>query len=728
MWGRYAPRVNERSASGRTPASVKRRRRSLAAAVLTLLLAVIVAALVTLLGGGASPAATLAATYARAWASRDWPALYAALDAGSRTSLSLARFSTIERHDADLATATGARVGGVSAVSGGRYSVALAVHTRIFGTLDEHLLLTIGGPTGTTGVHWSSTLEFPGLGPGERLHRVDSSPARGVLLARNGMPLSEVGAAANVIGSVGIASGALLEQTLAAGFPPATPVGLDGLELLFQDRLGGRPGGSLYAGRRLLASAPPQPGVNVHTSISPALQADAVSTLGSNLGAIVLMAPTTGEVLAAAGDPLTVLQPPGSTFKIVTLTALLKAHLAAPSTVYPYATSTVLDGFTLHNANGEDCGGTLANAFAVSCNSVFAPIGARLGASRLLAAADAYGFNSASPVSIAAESTIPPASLSDDLALGESAIGQAQVLASPLQMVRVAGTIALVGRRPVPTFAIVAPRRFPRVIPVAVARTIRSLMRDVVSYGTGVAAQIPGVIVAGKTGTAEVVTPVACGATGASGTTGTNGTSGATNGTVSGAASASVGSIARAAGPVAQSASVHVPAGTLARAGGRLTRGSLLVASAAPGTGGVSAPAGGTSATSVTGATIQGGGGPGTGGVNAPSGSGATSAAGGGATSATSSTGAGTSASGSTAAGGSTSASGSSASSGPTGATDCAGVDNNPYDTDAWFVAFAPEIHPRFVIAVLLPHDGAGGTTAAPLARELLEQALASGD
>ena len=52
-------------------------------------------------------------------------------------------------------------------------------------------------------------------------------------------------------------------------------------------------------------------------------------------------------------------------------------------------------------------------------------------------------------------------------------------------------------------------------------------------------------------------------------------------------------------------------------------------------------------------------------------------------------------------------------------------IDNNPHDTDAWFVAFAPEIRPRIVVAVLLPNDGAGGTTAAPLARAILEEGLA---
>jgi cell division protein FtsI/penicillin-binding protein 2 len=326
----------------------------------------------------------------------------------------------------------------------------------------------------------------------------------------------------------------------------------------------------------------------VRTSISPTLQNLAVTELGTSLGGIVVMEPSTGEILAAAGRPLSELEPPGSTFKIITLTAVLEAHLATAHTTFADASSTVLDGFTLHNSDGETCGGTLANAFAVSCNSVFAPLGPRVGSARLVAAAQSYGFNVPSPVSIASESTIPPSSLGDDLELGDSAIGQGQVLASPLQMLRVAATIALVGRRPVPTFALVGHRFFPRVIPVSVARTVRALMRDVVSYGTGTAAQIPGVIVAGKTGTAQVITP-------------------------------------------------QCP------------------------------PAGATAASGASGAT------------------------------------------------------------GATGAAACSTIDTNPHDTDAWFVAFAPEIDPRVVVAVLLPNDGVGGTTAAPLARAIIAQALADG-
>ena len=100
----------------------------------------------------------------------------------------------------------------------------------------ERFVLTTTGPAASPAVVWNAPAEFPGLLAGEQLRRVDSAPARGQLLARDGSPLGELASASNVIGAVGEASGALLEQTVAAGFPASTPVGLDGLEAVFQSR------------------------------------------------------------------------------------------------------------------------------------------------------------------------------------------------------------------------------------------------------------------------------------------------------------------------------------------------------------------------------------------------------------------------------------------------------------------------------------------------------------
>ncbi len=158
----------------------------------------------------------------------------------------------------------------------------------------------------------------------------------------------------------------------------------------------------------------------------------------------------------------------------------------------------------MHNASGEDCGGTLLNAFAVSCNSVFAPLGARVGGKRLLAMAERFGFNQTPTIPGAAESSIPPASLGSDLEVGSSAIGQGQVLATPLEMTDVGATIAMGGRRPMPTLEAHQPPRFVRVTSGHVAGLVQRMMVAVVEYGTGTAAAIPGVTVAGKTGTAEL--------------------------------------------------------------------------------------------------------------------------------------------------------------------------------------------------------------------------------
>jgi cell division protein FtsI/penicillin-binding protein 2 len=291
----------------------------------------------------------------------------------------------------------------------------------------------------------------------------------------------------------------------AAGYPPDAHIGLSGLERVFQARLAGSPGGELRAGERLIASAPARPGTAVRTSISTALQREAVAALANQQGAIAVLRPSTGEILALAGIPLSGLQPPGSTFKMVTVTGVLEAHLATVRTQFPVRTEAILSGVPLQNANGESCGGTLAEAFAQSCNSVFAPLGARLGARRLVAVAERFGFNEPTGIPGAATSSIPPPSaIPDDLAAGSTAIGQGEVQASTLQMALAAATIANEGRRPRPTLLRGAPASSVNVTSPRVARTVRKLMLEVVRSGTGTSAQITGVKVAGKTGTAEL--------------------------------------------------------------------------------------------------------------------------------------------------------------------------------------------------------------------------------
>src|SRR5581483_10797115 len=100
-------------------------------------------------------------------------------------------------------------------------------------------------------------------------------------------------------------------------------------------------------------------------------------------------------------------------------------------TMFPYATYATLDGVTLNNANGENCGGSLETAFAVSCNSVFTPLGVKLGAPRLVATAERFGFNRDPGVPGAARSSLPAAdAIQGELAVGSTAIGQGEVLAT----------------------------------------------------------------------------------------------------------------------------------------------------------------------------------------------------------------------------------------------------------------------------------------------------------
>ncbi len=304
-----------------------------------------------------------------------------------------------------------------------------------------------------------------------------------------------------------------------AGFPAGTLAGTTGLELAFNDRLMGKPGGQLLAtgsgADRVIAQTQPEPGKPVHTTIDPDLQQTAVTDLGNTYGGVVALDPSTGDVLAVAGLAYSGPQPPGSTFKLITTTAALDAGIVKPSDTFPYASSATVDGREVANANGEVCGGSFVQAFAESCNSVFVPLGPELGSDALVGQAEKYGFNSppslyddAALSSVDLPSSSIPKHIDSDLDLGVSAIGQGRVLATPLEMASVAQAIANRGLRE-PTSIVDDPSLRPSQEPVRVtsadtAKTMRDLMIGVVTNGTGTAAAITGVQVAGKTGTAEL--------------------------------------------------------------------------------------------------------------------------------------------------------------------------------------------------------------------------------
>ena len=307
----------------------------------------------------------------------------------------------------------------------------------------------------------------------------------------------------------------------------------------------------------------PKRGATVVTTIDPAIQRAAQRALGDLPGGVVALDPHTGDVKAivanptydpnelASQDPQKVraawdrlnsdpdkpllsraideLYPPGSTFKLVTAAAALENGFGPDST---WPNPPVLDlpqtTATLENFGGEHCLGgasqiTLAQALTISCNVVFGEIGLRLGGAKLAAQAHAFGFapdasSGDVPFDIPfQEGVFPEASyFSDRLpAVALSAIGQDNVAANPMQMALVASAIAnggsemrprLVSEIRDPSGQVVKsfdPEVFGQPISSQTAIQLTQMMVSVVQSGTGTAAQIPGIEVAGKTGTAQ---------------------------------------------------------------------------------------------------------------------------------------------------------------------------------------------------------------------------------
>jgi hypothetical protein len=371
----------------------------------------------------------------------------------------------------------------------GHIFVPVVVTTADFGELRGTVALPVTGAEDDAGVNWDAALRLPGLRVGERVHKRSGKPvSRGEILAADGTLLDATGLGASI-----------------AGRPGSGEEKPNGLQRIFDDRLGGHPAERLLFGRRVVARTKAAKGRDVHTTIRPALMQAAANALGDRLGGVAVIRPRDGAVLALAGLAVSGPQPPGSTFKIVTVSAALEDGAAKPTTTYPVRTYATLSGTRLRNAGGEACGGTLTEAFIESCNSVFAPLGAKLGAKKLVAAAERFGFNSQPRLPAAKPSTISrPSKLGDDLAVGAAAIGQDRDLATPLVMASVGATIAAGGVRAEPRVSKLQKRVRRRVVSTKVAHQVREMMLGVVRSGTGTAAAVPGVEVAGKTGTAEL--------------------------------------------------------------------------------------------------------------------------------------------------------------------------------------------------------------------------------
>ena len=425
--------------------------------------------------------------FAVAWAKGDRAAMWRELTPEAQRTTPERRFTTAYANADRAAGVESVKIGRIGEERDGKIAVPVVITTHLFGPLSGTLAMPVAGKGDDAGIKWDFALRMPGLRQDEAVvRRSGPEPRRASILAADGSPLNATTGGAAIAGRSG-----------------ENPTGL---ERVYDERLGGHPSARLMFGDRVIARTKAVRGRPVRTTIRPGLVSAAQAALGGKLGGVAVIRPRDGAVLATAGLGMSATQPPGSTFKIITTAAALDTGVAKPDSTYPVQTAATLSGVQLRNAGGEACGGSLHVAFAESCNSVFAPLGAKVGARRLVRAAEAFGFNRQPRIPAAKKSTIGPADqLKDDLAVGAAAIGQDRDLATPLAMAGVGATIANGGRFAEPRITTLQKIRRRRAVPARVARQVEDMMIEVVRGGTGTAGAVPGVTVAGKTGTAELV-------------------------------------------------------------------------------------------------------------------------------------------------------------------------------------------------------------------------------
>lgn len=344
--------------------------------------------------------------------------------------------------------------------------------------------------------------------------------------------------------------------------------GTSGLERVYAAELLGFAGVDDLAGLGRKLGARPEP-QGLELTLDLALQRAAVDLLGDDRGAVVLLDPATGELLALAStpgfDPSAVADPaggadafaalradptrpllpratlgryvPGSVLKIVTAIAGLRTGGVAASTTFPEQPAAEVDGlpvdgFRIRDGHHPETGATpvdLARAVEVSCNLWFALAGLRIGGTALVATAADLGFGAPIPFELPTEPSLltggdgaAPGGFADDVELAAASFGQGEAFVTPLQMALVAAVVAndglLVRPRVVaavtgsgPAARRTAPEALRRVLAVGDARTIRDAMVRAVEGELGrrftTGAAIPGITVAGKSGTAQLDGP-----------------------------------------------------------------------------------------------------------------------------------------------------------------------------------------------------------------------------
>jgi peptidoglycan glycosyltransferase len=285
-------------------------------------------------------------------------------------------------------------------------------------------------------------------------------------------------------------------------------------------------------------------GNDVNLTLDLHLQKVADRALGPRPGAVVALNPRTGELLALVShpsfDPSAVatrwkalqrdprrsllcratqgLYPPGSSFKLVTATAALEAGVMRPGTPCYCGGAFIIGSYRIPCFHGAVHGHlSFADAFARSCNVTFARVGTLVGDHRLLAQAARFGLGRPIPGDLeTSRGRIPPTGRHLRRAIvAQLAFGQGPLAVTPLQMALIGASIANGGvmMRSGIVHSVVSPegkrlarftpRPLRRVMSRATADTLRTMMQRVVTSGTGRGAQLPGVAVAGKTGTAQ---------------------------------------------------------------------------------------------------------------------------------------------------------------------------------------------------------------------------------